>query len=123
MKMLEISLKNSDDFLKIKETLTRMGIANNKDRILYQSCHILQKQGRYFVVHFKELLKLDGRVVDITEEDLMRRNNIARCLEQWNMCSILEKDEHKFTEENHFRVIPFKDKTGWQLIHKYRIGK
>lgn len=123
MKMLEISLKNSDDFLKIKETLTRMGIANNKDRILYQSCHILQKQGRYFVVHFKELLKLDGRVVDITEEDLMRRNNIARCLEQWNMCSILEKDEHQFTEENHFRVIPFKDKADWQLIHKYRIGK
>lgn len=121
MNMLEITLKNDDDFLKIKETLTRMGIANNKDRILYQSCHILQKQGRYYVVHFKELLRLDGRVVDITQEDHLRRNNIAWCLAEWGMCDIV--GTHEYSTEKHFRVIPFRDKASWVLRHKYRIGK
>lgn len=121
MKMLEINLTHDDDFLKIKETLTRIGIANNKDKILYQSCHILQKQGRYYIVHFKELLQLDGREVNITEEDVIRRNNIAMCLQQWNMCQII--GVHKFTTENHFRIIPFRDKDNWRLVHKYRIGK
>ena len=119
--MLEIMLNKTDDFLKIKETLTRIGIANNKDKVLYQSCHILQKQGKYYIVHFKELLKLDGREVNITEEDELRRNNIAMCLSEWGMCEIL--GIHKFTEENHFRVIPFRDKNEWKLVHKYRIGK
>lgn len=119
--MLEIKLKNEDDFLKIKETLTRMGIANNKERVLYQSCHILQKQGKYYIVHFKELLKLDGREVNFTEEDQLRRNNIALCLSNWGMCEIV--GAHKFCTENHFRVIPFRDKANWTLIHKYRIGK
>lgn len=121
MNMLEITLKNDDDFLKIKETLTRMGIANNKDRILYQSCHILQKQGRYYIVHFKELLRLDGRVVDITKEDHLRRNNIAWCLAEWGMCDIV--GAHVYSTEKHFRVIPFKEKASWTLRHKYRIGK
>lgn len=121
MKMLEITLNKDDDFLKIKETLTRMGIANNKDRILYQSCHILQKQGKYYIVHFKELLRLDGRIVEISEEDHLRRNNIALCLSEWGMCGIV--GTHKFSDEKHFRVIPFKDKPSWTLRHKYRIGK
>lgn len=121
MRMLEIKLGNAEDFLKIKETLTRMGIANNKDKILYQSCHILQKQGKYYIVHFKELLRLDGRIVEITLEDELRRNNIAKCLAEWNMCEIV--GTHKFSTENHFRVIPFKDKSNWRLIHKYKIGK
>ncbi|MGL4521373.1 MAG: translational repressor RegA [Bacilli bacterium] len=118
--MLEIVLKNPDDFLKIKETLTRMGIANNKDRVLYQSCHILQKQGRYYIVHFKELLQLDGRQVEITSEDETRRNNIAKCLSDWNMCDIL--GTHYYSTENHFRIISFKDKENWKLVCKYRIG-
>lgn len=121
MKMLEIALRHDDDFLKIKETLTRMGIANNKDKILYQSCHILQKQGKYYIVHFKELLKLDGREVDITEEDILRRNNIAMCLAQWNMCDVIGL--HTYSDENHFRIIPFREKKEWKLVHKYRIGK
>lgn len=121
MKMLEIVLNHPDDFLKIKETLTRIGIANNKDKVLYQSCHILQKQGKYFIVHFKELLKLDGREVNISAEDMTRRNNIAMCLSQWNMCQIL--GTHEFSTENHFRIIPFREKSDWKLVHKYRIGK
>lgn len=119
--MFEIKLRSDDDFLKIKETLTRMGIANNKDKILYQSCHILQKQGKYYIVHFKELLQLDGRVVDITKEDLMRRNNIALCLAEWGMCDIV--GTHVYSTEKHFRVISFKEKSNWVLRHKYRIGK
>lgn len=119
--MLEIKLKNEDDFLKIKETLTRMGIANNKERILYQSCHILQKLGKYYIVHFKELLKLDGRQVNFDDEDLHRRNSIAKCLENWNMCDIVDSDGSEL--DNNFRIISFKDKDQWTLIHKYRIGK
>lgn len=120
MKMLEIELNKPDDFLKIKETLTRMGIANNADHVLYQSCHILQKQRKYYIVHFKELLKLDGREVEISEEDTLRRNNIAMCLEQWNLCKII--GTHNFTKVNHFRVIPHKDKCNWTLVPKYQIG-
>lgn len=119
--MIEIKLKNDDDFLKIKETLTRMGIANNKEKILYQSCHILQKQGKYYIVHFKELLKLDGRDVDISKEDKLRRNNIAMCLATWDMCEIV--GAHEFSTENHFRIISYHDKKNWTLRHKYKIGK
>lgn len=121
--MLEIVLRSEDDFLKIKETLTRIGIANNRDKILYQSCHILQKRSRYYIVHFKELLQLDGREVDITQEDLLRRNTIAMCLSEWNMCDIVRETEHLCTTEKHFRIISFKDKGSWKLVHKYRIGK
>ncbi|QHJ78886.1 MAG: hypothetical protein [Caudoviricetes sp.] len=120
--MLQIELKTEDDFLKIRETLTRIGIANNKEKKLYQSCHILQKQGKYFVVHFKELLKLDGREVNFNEEDQIRRNDIAKLLEDWNLCDILEPARYNFKRDNHFRIISFKDKESWQLIHKYKIG-
>lgn len=121
MNMLEIRLIGEDSFLKIRETLTRIGIANNKKKMLWQSCHILQKQGRYFVVHFKELLKLDGRQVDMTEDDELRRNNIARLLEEWGMVEILSTGL-KFSEENNFRVLTHAQKAEWKLIYKYRIG-
>lgn len=119
---LQIQLKTPDDFLKIRETLTRMGIANNQNRILYQSCHILQKRGLYYVVHFKELLALDGRCVEISEEDIERRNNIAKLLEEWNLCEIVNPDNHTFTKDNRFRVITHRDASKWKLVHKYKVG-
>lgn len=119
--MLEISLTSEDSFLKIRETLTRIGIANNKTRMLWQSCHILQKQGKYFITHFKELLKLDGRQINMSEDDLLRRNNIARLLEEWGMCKILSTDL-EFSEENNFRVLTHAQKANWKLLYKYRIG-
>lgn len=120
--MIEIKLKTPEDFLKIRETLTRIGIANNSKKELYQSCHILQKQGKYFIVHFKELLKLDGRKVDISEEDIQRRDSIANLLESWELCDIIEGQKLNLPEEHNFRVISFKQKEDWKLIHKYRIG-
>lgn len=119
---LEIQLQHQDDFLKIRETLTRMGIANNATKTLYQSCHILQKRGKYYIVHFKELLALDGRCVTITNEDIERRNNIAKLLEEWNLCSIVSPESHTFTTENRFRVVSHRDSKDWNLVHKYRIG-
>lgn len=121
--MIEINLKNPEDFLKVKETLTRMGIANNKDKVLYQSCHILQKQGRYFVVHFKEMLKMDGRPVVIDEEDEIRRDSITWLLEDWGLIEIAP-GQRAFMKElsNNFRVISFKQKHEWTLKAKYTIG-
>lgn len=120
MNMLEIQLSDDDSFLKIRETLTRIGIANNKTKTLWQSTHILQKQGRYFIVHFKELLRLDGRQVDMDRDDELRRNNIARLLEEWGMLKILTPVE--FAEENTFRVLTHAQKSDWVLKYKYRIG-
>ncbi|QFR55908.1 early gene translational repressor [Yersinia phage JC221] len=120
MNMLEIQLSDDDSFLKIRETLTRIGIANNKTKTLWQSCHILQKQGRYFIVHFKELLRLDGRQVDMDRDDELRRNNIARLLQEWGMLKILTPAE--FAEENTFRVLTHAQKSDWVLKYKYRIG-
>ena len=121
--MIEITLKQPEDFLKVKETLTRMGIANNKDKILYQSCHILQKQGRYYIVHFKEMLKLDGRPVVIDEEDEVRRDSIAQLLEDWGLVDIAPgQRSYMFVMANNFRVISFKQKDEWALKSKYTIG-
>ncbi|YP_010843927.1 translation repressor [Salmonella phage KM16] len=121
--MIEITLKQPEDFLKVKETLTRMGIANNKDKILYQSCHILQKQGRYYIVHFKEMLKLDGRPVVIDEEDEVRRDSIAQLLEDWGLVDIAPgQRSYMFEMANNFRVISFKQKDEWALKSKYTIG-
>ena len=123
VKMIEITLKQPEDFLKVKETLTRMGIANNKDKILYQSCHILQKQGRYYIVHFKEMLKLDGRPVVIDEEDEVRRDSIAQLLEDWGLVDIAPgQRSYMFEMANNFRVISFKQKDEWALKSKYTIG-
>ena len=120
--MIEIHLINPENILPIKETLTRCGIANNRDKTLYQSCHILQKKGRYYIVHFKELLKLDGRSVKMTWEDELRRNNIAKLLAQWNLCTLIDSD-FETTEVNNFRVLSFKQKEEWTLIEKYQIGR
>lgn len=119
--MIEITLKQPEDFLKVKETLTRMGIANNKDKYIYQSCHILQKQGRYYIVHFKEMLKLDGRPVKIDLEDIARRDSIAQLLEQWGLL-IINRGQTLHEMQNNFRVISFKSKNEWTLKSKYTIG-
>ncbi|ADI55377.1 RegA translational repressor protein [Escherichia phage IME08] len=121
MKMIEITLKQPEDFLKVKETLTRMGIANNKEKKLYQSCHILQKQGRYYIVHFKEMLRMDGRQVDIDGEDYQRRDSIAQLLKDWGLIDIVDESE-LFEITNNFRVISFKQKNDWELLSKYTIG-
>lgn len=119
--MLEIRLTSDDSFLKIRETLTRIGIANNKKKTLWQSCHILQKKGKYYIVHFKELLELDGRPTDLGEDDILRRNNIAKLLEEWKLCEIVDKSL-QFTEENTFRVLTHAQKSDWRLVYKYKIG-
>ncbi|QPI13798.1 translational repressor protein [Serratia phage 4S] len=121
MKMIQIELIDPENFLKIRETLTRMGIANNKTKTLYQSCHILQKQGNYFIVHFKELLKLDGRQVDITDEDLDRRDSIVQLLEDWGLLNIMPGQPVE-PVKNNFRIISFKQKDEWTLVPKYQIG-
>ena len=121
---LEIKLVEPDDFLKIRETLTRIGVASRKDKILYQSCHILHKQGRYFVVHFKELFALDGKQADLTENDLQRRNTVAKLLSDWGLITLLQP---KLFEDvaplSQIKVLSFKEKDDWTLQTKYNIGK
>ena len=121
---LEINLLQPDDFLKVRETLTRIGVASRKDKVLYQSCHILHKQGRYFIVHFKELFALDGKQADLTDNDLQRRNTIAKLLVDWGLVKIV--DSNKFMDMaplSQIKVISFKEKDDWDLQTKYNIGK
>ena len=122
--MLEVSLKEPDDFLKVRETLTRIGVASRKDKKLFQSCHILHKQGRYFIVHFKELFALDGKHSNLSENDLQRRNTIAQLLADWGLISIVNSNiaENK-APLSQIKVISFKDKGNWTLETKYNIGK
>ena len=122
--MLEISFKENDDFLKIRETLTRIGVASRKEKTLYQSCHILHKRGKYYLVHFKELFALDGKESSITENDLARRNAIARLLEEWDLLSILdeEKSSTPLAPMSQIKVLPHKEKPEWNLVAKYNIG-
>ena len=122
--MLEVSLKEPDDFLKVRETLTRIGVASRKDKKLFQSCHILHKQGRYFIVHFKELFALDGKHSNLSENDLQRRNTIAQLLADWGLIGIANPDmtENK-APLSQIKVISFKDKGNWTLETKYNIGK
>jgi hypothetical protein len=120
--MLEIELADNDAFLKIRETLTRIGIASNKDKTIYQSCHILQKRGLYYIVHFKELLRMDGRTVDISAEDIERRTDISKLLQEWKLCTIIKPDDHVSGRQNLFRVISFKESKVWAKISKYQIG-
>ena len=122
--MLEISFKENDDFLKIRETLTRIGVASRKEKTLYQSCHILHKRGKYYLVHFKELFALDGKESSITENDLARRNSIARLLEEWDLLSILdeEKSSTPLAPMSQIKVLPHKEKPEWNLVAKYNIG-
>ena len=122
--MLEVTIKQPDDFLKVRETLTRIGVASRKDKILYQSCHILHKQGKYYIVHFKELFKLDGKDTDISENDIGRRNSISKLLAEWGLISIvdLSKIEEPIAPLSQIKIIPFKEKTLWSLVPKYNIG-
>lgn len=120
--LLEIELNNPDDFLKIKETLTRIGIASKRENILYQSCHILHKRGRYYCVHFKELFRIDGRTSDISVEDISRRNTIALLLEQWGLCKVVGKNDafQKTTVPmSTIKIVSHKDKGIWTLQSKY----
>jgi hypothetical protein len=121
---LEVTLAEPDDFLKVRETLTRIGVASRKDQILYQSCHILHKQGRYFIVHFKELFALDGKSAELTDNDLERRNTIGKLLVDWGLVKIIYSE--KFTNYaplSQIKVISHKEKDDWKLETKYNIGK
>ena len=120
--MLEVKLKEPDDFLKVRETLSRIGVASRKERKLYQSCHILHKQGRYYIVHFKELFALDGKETNINENDISRRNSIAVLLSDWGLIEILGETEPR-APLSQIKVISFKEKNEWDLETKYNIGK
>jgi hypothetical protein len=122
--LVEVTLNDADDFLKVKETLTRIGIPSRKDNTLYQSCHILHKQGKYYITHFKELFALDGKPTDFSEGDIARRNTIANLLAEWNLVNLV--DEAKSLEPiapiSQVKIIVFKDKANWNLQSKYNIG-
>ena len=123
--MVEVTLKEKDDFLKVKETLTRIGLASKKDNTLYQSCHILHKQGRYYIVHFKELFALDGKETDITENDIARRNTITNLLAEWDLIDIVKPAQtvEPIVSMSQVKIIPYKEKDEWNLVTKYNIGK
>ena len=121
--MLEVSLKEPDDFLKVRETLTRIGVASRKDKKLFQSCHILHKQGRYFIVHFKELFLLDGKKSDLEESDIARRNTIAQLMSDWGLITIDGNTKlYPLAPLRQIKIISFKDKDDWELCPKYNIG-
>jgi len=123
--LVEVTLKEKDDFLKVRETLTRIGVASKRDKTLFQSCHILHKQGKYYIVHFKELFDLDGKPTDITINDLARRNAIANLLEDWGLIALVNKESTESPEPiflSQIKIISHKEKNEWQLIPKYNIG-
>ena len=122
--MLEVTIKQPDDFLKIRETLTRIGVASRKDKTLYQSCHILHKQGKYYITHFKELFALDGKKATLTENDIQRRNTISILLQDWNLIDIVDRSQAENKAPlSQIKVLPFKEKKEWNLSAKYNIGK
>lgn len=123
--LVEVRLKNAEDFLKIKETLSRIGVASKKDKILYQSCHILHKQGKYYITHFKELFLLDGKQSDFDENDRARRNTIVSLLEEWGLLDVVSKDKIAEPQAglSQIKIISFKEKSEWTLVPKYTIGK
>lgn len=122
--MVECVLEEPDDFLKVRETLTRIGVASRKDKILYQSCHILHKQGRYFIVHFKELFALDGKPTNFSENDQARRNTIANLLAEWGLIKLINSEEisELVVPLNQLKILSFKEKDMWELTAKYNIG-
>lgn len=123
--LLEVTLGAEDDFLKIRETLTRIGVASRKDKTLYQSCHILHKQGKFYIVHFKEMFALDGKPANFSDEDKGRRNMIASLLEDWGLLKIVDPQQAKdpITPLNQIKILPHKEKNDWTLVTKYAIGK
>ena len=124
-KFVEVVLTEQDDFLKVRETLTRIGVSSRKEKVLYQSCHILHKQGKYYIVHFKELFALDGKPSSIVENDLARRNAIINLLEEWGLIKVVNPDFIKDPRAplSQIKIIAYKDKNEWQLVAKYNIGK
>ena len=122
--LVEVRLKNPEDFLKIKETLSRIGLASKKENTLYQSCHILHKQGKYYIVHFKELFLIDGKHADFSEGDIARRNRIVNLLDEWDLIEQVDLDKTEAPEAplNQIKIIPFKEKDKWNLVTKYTIG-
>ena len=121
--MLEVGLKEPDDFLKVRETLSRIGVASRKNKTLFQSCHILHKQGKYYIVHFKELFALDGKDTNISENDIARRNTIANLLSEWALINVVGKSVVEAAPLSQIKVISFKEKNEWLLETKYNIGK
>ena len=122
--MVEISLNEPDDFLKVRETLTRIGVASRKEKKIYQSCHILHKQGKYYIVHFKELFALDGKKTNLSLNDIQRRNRIIQLLSDWGLISIVDKDTiSDLAPLNQIKVLAFKEKNDWTLESKYNIGR
>jgi hypothetical protein len=122
--MLEVTLNEPDDFLKVRETLTRIGVASRKDRKLYQSCHILHKQGRYFIVHFKELFLLDGKKSNLEENDVARRNTIATLMSDWGLIEVVNKERMELIAPlRQIKIISYRDKDQWELCPKYNIGR
>lgn len=124
--LVEVTLGEKDDFLKVRETLTRIGVASKKDRILYQSCHILHKQGKYYIVHFKELFALDGKPTDLSENDLSRRNAIVQLLEDWGLVKIVNRKQAENPPPiflSQIKILSHKEKDDWELVPKYNIGK
>ena len=123
--LLEVKLGEEDDFLKVRETLTRIGVASRKDKTLYQSCHILHKQGKFYIVHFKEMFALDGKQTNFSDEDTGRRNTIAKLLEDWGLVKIVDpaRFESPKATMNQIKILPHKEKDEWTLVTKYAIGK
>ena len=123
--LIEVRLVNEDDFLKVRETLTRIGVASKKDMKLYQSCHILHKQGKYYIVHFKELFALDGKPTNLSDDDIGRRNTIARLLDEWGLIQLVEpsRSDSPVTPLSQIKVLPHKEKDQWELVAKYNIGR
>jgi len=123
--MVEVSLVNEDDFLKVRETLTRIGVASRKEKKLYQSCHILHKKGKYYIVHFKELFALDGKPSNFGEQDIARRNTIVNLLKEWGLIEVISSDAviEPLAPISQVKILPFKEKDHWELVAKYNIGK
>lgn len=123
--LVEVRLVDEDDFLKVRETLTRIGVASRKDKVLYQSCHILHKQGRYYIVHFKELFALDGKPSNFSEDDMARRNTIANLLAEWGLVELINSNITKepVSPLSQIKILPHKEKDDWELVAKYNIGR
>lgn len=123
--LVEVTLASDEDFLKVRETLTRIGVASKKEKKLYQSCHILHKQGLYYIVHFKELFGLDNKPSNFSEEDVARRNTIANLMAEWGLVKLVDPQKTKdpIAPMSQIKILPFKDKEGWELVTKYNIGK
>jgi len=122
--LVEVTLNEKDDFLKVRETLTRIGVASKKEKILYQSCQIFHKQGKYYIVHFKEMFSLDGKPTDISENDIARRNTVAKLLSDWGLLKVVKEESIKepIVSISQVKIISHKEKNDWQLIPKYNIG-